>query len=954
MHSSHANRRSESVYLAWRALAGLLASAAIVAPTLVRAQEAPAEPPRSAEEIIVTGSRVANGNSSPVPVTVVQADELLKAQPTTLFDGLAALPVFAGSRGQLSQTTGGPSAGGNGAVSALNLRNLSPLRNLVLVNGQRVPPATYNGLVDVDIIPEAFIQRVDTVTGGVSAVYGSDAVSGVINFITDNRFVGIKAEAQAGISNYGDGAQRKANIAAGTNLFGGRGHIEASYNHLEDDGIASKTARPWNLNAYGGANTAASPYVLYSNVRQSNFTFGGLITNGPLARQTFNSDGALTRFVEGTSTGSSNAQVGGDGAYNDSQLKAPLNMDQFFVRFDYDLSDDTHFHVQAMGADKRTTQYISWNTLSNVTIDSANAFLPPSVRTALGSTKTFTLSKIMNQAPRYDIESNVRQYFINTGLNGKLGASTDWGIDFNYGDTRLKNVYHNNINNQKLSAALDAVVNPVNSQIVCNASLTMTAYANCVPLNPFGPTAASTEAIAYITDTTHLDASTRTYDVLAHVSSDLFDTWAGPVRTALSAEWRRNSLEFVSDSLPTTLATCTGLRYNCSTTQAVNAATNANMPRRSQTVKEAALEVLVPLLKDSALAENLDFTGAARYTSYSTTGNYWTWKLGFDWKVNGDLSFRGTLSRDIRAPTLYDLYQPVSTTVGNFSDYLLNGAPYNTAVTYANIPLNNYGNPALKAETGLTRTLGGVYQPHFLPGFSLSVDYYRIKVKDAIQQINFTNVAYQQACYQSGGTSIYCTLQNRTLGNLTVSPANVVTSIAAKQFNIASITTQGVDAELNYRTRLGGHALALRGFVTYQPHIYLEIPGAATLDYGSSAGGQAPFFASARWRLNGSIRYDVTDNFTFDLRERWRSSLRYSANPNEIFAQRLQPVAYTDLNLSFRIDDTRTHPEFYVNIQNLFNKAPPAFAVGTTAGQSYALSDDPVGRYFTVGVRARF
>ncbi|WP_206243546.1 TonB-dependent receptor domain-containing protein [Novosphingobium terrae] len=910
----------------------------------------------SVADIIVTGSRVVtNGNASPQPVTVMQATELLKAQPTTLFDGLANMPIFASSRGQLSQPTAGPSAGGAGAVSALNLRNLSPLRNLVLLDGQRVPPSTYNGFVDIDIIPEAFIKRVDTVTGGVSAVYGSDAISGVINFVTDNHFNGVKVGGQYGISQYGDGAERKINVAWGHDLFGGRGHIEASFNHYDDAGILSRQDRPFNNNAYGGANTAASPYVLYNNVRQSNFTFGGLITNGPLAGKTFNTNGVLTPFVNGTPTGSANAQVGGDGAYNDSSIKSPLNSNQFFVRFDYDVSDDLHFHTQGMGDSKTTQQYISWNSLSNVTLSSSNAFLTPAQQASLAGVSTFTLSKILNQAPRYSIESHVDQYFVNTGLDGKFGKDTDWGIDFNYGKTVLNNTYHNNINNQKLSAALDAV--NVSGTVQCYAATqaaTAAAYKNCVPLNVFGPTAASDAALAYITDTTHLNVYTATYDLRAHIGTRLFDTWAGPVKAAFSAEWRKNSLAFNSDALPSSYADCTNLRYNCNVNTALNASTNANLPKVSQTVKEGAVEVLVPLLRDSAIGKALDFTGAARFTSYSTSGQYWTWKLGADWKINDSLMLRGTQSRDIRAPQLSDLYQPTAVVMSTFNDLLMNGPPYTNGVTYANIPSYNQGNPKLTAEKGNTRTFGAVWKPGFIPNFSISVDYFYIKITDAIQQLRGFDTAVQQACYQSGGSSPYCALQQRTLGNFTVSPANTIISTTAKNLNIAAITTQGMDVELNWHGTLASKPVSLRLFTTYQPHITFAVPGTVTLDQGGAAIGNAPFFASPAWRVNGSLHIDPAPAVGIDIRERWRSSMRYDGVPTDYFAQTLAAVAYTDLNLVFRIKDDRLKPEFYINIQNLFNKAPPAFAGGTTPGTSYAYSDDPVGRYFTVGVNTRF
>jgi iron complex outermembrane recepter protein len=214
-----------SALLAWASLlAWPVAGAA-------QAQDAP-EAAEDANEtvIVVTGSRVVrDGNSSPSPVTVVQTENLLAARPgSNLADALAILPVFAGSRGAGSNpSTGGSASGGNGSANQLNLRNFGITRTLVLVDGLRIPPTLFNGAVDVDLIPQMLVQRVDVVTGGVSAVYGSDAISGVVNYVIDKNFNGLRLEASSGISEYGDARQLDAGVAWGTDV-GERGHFEAS------------------------------------------------------------------------------------------------------------------------------------------------------------------------------------------------------------------------------------------------------------------------------------------------------------------------------------------------------------------------------------------------------------------------------------------------------------------------------------------------------------------------------------------------------------------------------------------------------------------------------------------------------------------------------------------------------------------------------------------------------
>jgi iron complex outermembrane receptor protein len=304
--------------------AGLLAGGSLlVLAGAAFAQEAAPDAVATVEEVVVTGSRVIkNGDASPSPVTVVSTQDALRVQPGTLADALAILPVFAGSRGSgVNPTSTGSVGAGNASANQLNLRNIGPNRTLILLDGLRVPPTLLNGVVDVDVIPQMLVQRVDTVTGGVSAVYGSDAVTGVVNYVIDKKFNGLKALAQTGVSGEGDGKKVDVGFAVGKSVLDGRGHVEGSYEYRDEKGIPYRSDRDWmNLWGVAGAGTAASPYQLYSDVHQSAYSFGGLITSGALAGQTFGSNGVLRPFVHGTATASAALEIGGDGAYYDSSL----------------------------------------------------------------------------------------------------------------------------------------------------------------------------------------------------------------------------------------------------------------------------------------------------------------------------------------------------------------------------------------------------------------------------------------------------------------------------------------------------------------------------------------------------------------------------------------------------------------------------------------------------------
>ena len=237
--------------------------------------------------VVVTGSRVIkNGNNSPTPLTVVNVEQMLKLQPTNIAEALSTLPAFAGSR----VATGNPGTGTtNNAANVMNLRGLGFTRNLILYDGHRVPPSTQDGLVDIDMIPQMLLKRVDIVTGGVSAVYGSDAISGVVNFVTDTRFNGLKLNVQGGISSRNDDKTYDIGIAGGRDLFGGKGHIEASYQYRDDPGIASRRSRRFGIDditVQGGGNTA-NPYHVTYDTRFNTTTFGGLFKSGALSGMQF-------------------------------------------------------------------------------------------------------------------------------------------------------------------------------------------------------------------------------------------------------------------------------------------------------------------------------------------------------------------------------------------------------------------------------------------------------------------------------------------------------------------------------------------------------------------------------------------------------------------------------------------------------------------------------------------
>lgn len=948
-----------------KTMATLLAGGSVLAlAPIAYAQDAPAQDTETEQAgqddgagettLVVTGSRVIkNGNNSPSPVTVVTTNDLLAVQPgSNLNDALNVLPVFAGSRGAGSNpSTGGSASGGNGSANQLNLRNMGITRTLVLMDGVRIPPTLFNGAVDVDLIPQMLVQRVDVVTGGASAVYGSDAVSGVVNYVLDRNFNGVKVEASAGTSEYGDAEQFDAGVAYGTKI-GENAHFEASYQYHDGRGILRRSDRPWmNLVGVAGAGTTANPYQLYSNLRQKDYPEGGMITAGALANQVFHTNGVLSPFVNGVATGTAALQVGGDGGEWDSSLLQPLESHQLFARLDYDFSPAVRGYVQFSGTFKKNENYAEYVRLNNVQLTSTNPFLASAYQTTLlnAGQSTFRLRKTMSESPRQHSISDSEQWMINAGLAGDLGAGFKWGVDYVHGRSTLKTQVENNLNNQRLAAALDAVT--VGGQIVCHAATVNPAvYGNCVPLNPFGPTSESKAALDYIFGTTNYRAVTVMDDISGNIAGSPFDTWAGPLNVAISAEWRKVSFSARSDATSENLVNCAGLRYNCTAGTTAYFLTLPANPLVSQTVWEVAGEVDVPILKDSAIGKSLNVSGAARFTRYNTSGDYWTWKLGADWHITDSLRVRGTWSRDIRAPTLYDLYAERFIVQVNGTDLLTGLSP--------SIPSINGGNPNLKAEIGKTITGGIVWKP--TSGLSIALDGYQIQVTDAILAVNGGETGFQNACYASGGTSPYCALQTRPNGFSDTSAANAWTAVYNGLFNISEIKTWGADLEVNYTGQLFGRPMSLRVLGAYQPHLYFRQPNVPSRDQGGAAFGPVGFSATPTYRIVAFARFSPVERITVDILQRWRNPMKLSGEDNLVWvSNRIGSYATTSLNLTYDIKPAFGDAQVFFNVQNLFDAEPPVGAFygnGTRAGlrDGYAVGDDPRGRYYSAGVRLKF
>ena len=917
-----------------------------------------AQEPAQVDEIVITGTRIIqNGNNMPTPVTVVSTDQLTRTVPRTVVEGLQQLPVFSGTRNQTTQPGNG---GGNGVGRNLNLRNVGATRTLVLFDGMRVPPTTQGGEVNADFVPSMLLQRVDVVTGGASAVYGSDAVAGVVNFVTDRNFNGFKFDAHYGVSDLGDANEMKIGVAGGTNLFGGRGHIQGSYEYFNSPGVFTKLDREWARKVYTvqGAGTAAAPVRLVENTRLTRSSTLGLISGvgntnagNPLRDMVFRTNGVLDRFNHGTAIpGTTAAESGGDGAYfYNASLQNKFQSDLAYARFDYDISENVHFYIQGTGMLSQVQNNHETVETTAITLSANNAFLHPTYQQAmLGANRpTFVFQKFMQQAGAKSPKSAIRGYHSTVGLEGKLFGGWNWNIGYlksaNQQNTRLVN----NLNSGRLYAAADAVRAP-DGRIVCNVELTNPGlYPGCVPINLFGPTSESAEALKYVLGDTSFETTTKMDTVSGSFTGSPFSTWAGEVGVAVSAEWRKLSYQLISSLGDPVKLDCTGLRFNCSpgVTNVWLNDVRFNRSRVSQSVKEAAGEVNVPLLRDQAFAESFVFNGAVRVTDYSNSGTVATWKAGVDWDVNSQLTFRGTRSRDIRAPNLTELFGTRSVTpAGPGIDLHIGDTPPGI------VSLITDSNPNLTPEVATTWTAGVVLRPEFLPRFSLAIDWYKINIKEAIAGISGRDLVIQRICEDSGGASPTCAQAVRPLPFSNRTTANYATGWITQPQNLALFNTNGVDFEANYAFEALGGAFSTRLLGTYQPTSKQEnFPGARVLNQAGSAG-------QPKWRVSAFLRYS-RGPWSLDVQERWWSSTKWNADPDVIYAVDgdLPAVAYTNATLGYRLGAAN----FFFSVQNLFNKQPTPY--GNFGGAStvpglfggFYNGEDTIGRYYTVGVRLR-
>jgi len=930
--------------------------------------------PASLDEIVVTGSRIVrDGYEAPTPVSVLGAEELDSLNAVNIADAVNILPGFSGSVNPRS-SNGNLSSGATG-VSQLNLRGMGTNRTLILLDGQRYinSAITAGGSApDINSFPNALIERVDVVTGGASAAYGSDALSGVVNFVLDKDFEGVKGEIQAGMTKYRDDKNYSGQLTYGGGFANGRGHILASVEHSHNDGVKGTKGRPWAelpaaviLNpAYGtgvGQSTSVPQNIVARNVGLSAGTPGGIITTGVLKGTYFGPGGTiLSGYNFGVNVGN-NLQQGGDWEYsrieNGIDIAGMINRYVAYVRTSYDVSDSVTAFVDAQWSNSHTENVANPNRrLGNNVIRIDNAYLPASLRaamTAAGQTQ-FNMGTTNADMQRFvgDYRRTVRR--VSGGLDGTFeaaGTEWTWKAYAQHSQTGLSPRTYNNGWTPGYLRALDSVL--VNGAAVCRVNadaVTTNDDPACVPYNPFGIGVNDAKALAYVNGISYRYESLKQNVIAADANGEPFELWAGPVSLAFGVEHRTESVSGIATDRDERTEYFAG-NYKASTGKF--------------NVTEGFVETVVPLARNESWAQELDLNAAVRATSYSTSGYVTTWKAGLTWRPIDDLRFRVTRSRDIRAPSLGELFTAGQTGSGTpvFDPFLNSNNPATFTLTR--------GNPALQPEKADTTGVGVVMAPTFLPGFQASVDFYNIAVKGTVQSPSSQTVI--DLCFQ-GNTALCSRIQRDANTGL-------IFLVVTQPENLIGQKANGIDFEASYRFQLAdiveawGGEIAIRAMGSRVMTLDTQNTDGRVYDGVGVIGGWGgipPFTGNLnapKFRGNMSIAYNG-DPITLRLTARYTAAGVYgngfiecttscpvsTTNAPTFGGNHIDSMTTFDLAGTYKPLEEQ-NIELFATIENLTNAQPPIIGGSRSSthwsGQGNA-DYDRVGRQYRIGMRFQF
>lgn len=940
------------------ALLGCLAPQALLAQDVTPAQ-APSSPAEmlAPVNVTVTGSRIRGIDvETAQPVFTMDRAAIRATGLTSLGDIVARMPSAATPEVTPQDTLSSSNDAGGRYV---NLRNLGAVRTLVLVNGRRWT-TSLGGLTDLSTIPLAIVERIEVLKDGASSIYGSDAIGGVVNIITTDRFEGATADVLYGVNGKGDGAQKNGTFTWGRSTERSSLILGASY---EDADTLRDDKRSLTRSAYGPRHPLDG-YAMGA--------YGGVVDPANGNRYVVNHGATDTANLASYHPYDVDSVADKYNTSRDMSFRAGSKLRDLFATGRYNLTDDITLRGMANYGVRDTRSQASGYPLRSDTgradglfIDPANAYNP-----FPGSSTSFFRRTV--ELPRMDWAKS-KVFHADAGLEGTfqwLDHAWNWDVTYAYSEDRASRTTSGNINLVNARKALGPTTT-IDGQVACASAADRAA--GCVPWNILAGPGGTPDAVwRYVASTTTAHETTRTNDIVANLTGGLVDLPAGTLRVAGGIEHRREDGRYVPD--PSDSA---GL-----TTQLASDPTSGGYA-----VNEAYLEFDVPLLADVPLAQELAVNASSRYSHYTAFGGRTNNKYSFRWKPFDDLLLRGTYAEGFRAPTVADLYAGSAESFESFLDPC--DSAFGAAATdagvrarcgAAGVPANyrqvdqsgaqitsNTGgqnpsafrtgaNPRLKPESSITRTAGLVYSPTYLDGLDMTLDYYKVDIHDVITPILAGDIL--NFCYVRNDPT-YC-------GRFTRAPNGGITALDETLVNLGSLSTEGYDLGLHYRfptTRFGEFALS-------SDSTYLK-------DYTQRSSASAEPRQLAGYMNGVQGLYRVRSNLTLDwtwqrfgatwtvryysgLKDSCWSATQECNQPDALNVisggqgiSRKGGVAFNDMQLRWA---TPWNGSVRVGINNVFaRKGPFYYNVSSAGGGSppYNPAFD-IDRYFYIGYQQRF
>ena len=975
-------------------------------------------------DIVVTGSRLSSVTSLPSLTTVIRREELIGTGETAIGESLNDLPGLRSTLARSNSTQIDTGAG----LNMLDLRGLGIDRTLVLQNGRRhIAGATFSTAVDVNTIPVDLIDRVEILTGGSSAVYGSDAVGGVVNFVLKKDFHGFAARAQRGISSHGDAAQTFLSASLGGNFAASKGNIALAAEYARHEGLyASERSAYRNLAAYRFVDTDPSMAIngsdgtpdrrLFDDVRGSSVSDGGtfVIFNSledTFARSyLFQPDGRLVEQIGERAGLPPNSSFNGGNGTNlragrlfsyapdvrrfSLNLIGHLELSEVFEPF----LEAKHVQIRSHGSSFGSFFSVgAWGPRERYRTD--NPYLQPEARAFLRDQyeltgdeesafyfrRNFAELGPVAQHNRRDTSRLV------LGARGRITGEWAYEVSANAAQARSRSEFSSNINVQRFLLAIDAVRDPATGEIVCRSKIDPQAariyedavrpdFAQaqldadvraCVPLNPFGEGNISAAARRYLLADGFTRSRIRQFLLNGFVSGDSsgwLDLPGGPVGLVFGAEYRRETFRERQDIL-----IASGVTH-------ATALPDFAPPQFS--VVEGFGEMRLPLLRDVRGAEELTLSMAARLARYEAgIGTVVAWNGGAQWEPIKGIRLRANRSRAVRAPNSYEIYQPLgqSFTTGVIRDpcsvqsigsgsasreanCMADGVPPGFDLTFpTSLPFLKGGNRDLVEERSDSLTLGAALQPRILAGFSFSIDFYRVRVRNVITSPSVQSIL--NACYDAISLqNQFCSLFERYQGP-TPGPAGETSgailhnSLHVVPLNYAGLRVSGLDAEAAYRkdvADVGTINAHLRYTLALQNDSHLDPDNSRRrdqnlLELGNPRHALNLDVGLQKGRMSIGYKLRHVSKMSIGAIENIRSIQGRPPEDADAFERDFFPAAtYHDARIEWAATSTFG---FYGGVDNLTNRLPPPSVTGVDdAGAIY----DTNGRYFYVGLTTHF